>query len=190
MNEKLYSLRALTDKYCAYKIYSHQNRVVQFSDILFKHFSPLMDLDEEDKEILILAAQVHDIGKLKDKKLHHKYSMDIILNYSDIKDSIGDINEAVAVLAYSHRHVLFQDINCLEYKMKNKFLQLISILRVADALDYYEKDNIKVLDVHVNNEFVLIYVNKNFNKESIVNFDKKKELFEEITNLKLLLVSK
>jgi|GEM_PF-5365546 len=164
----------------------HAQRVQTLSLKLFRdlsEFFPLMLSQlSTQKNLLEIAAQLHDIGSLIERELqepHNKIGAKLIL-----RSGIDELGEAetlvVAALIKYHRgkdpdekHKIFSQLNEAQKAM---VLAFAAILRIADALNC-EDFTLK----HTENGFIINPVSK----PDKTFFDKKKKLFEKVFETKI-----
>ena len=117
---------------------AHANCVSAAAQALFQAMQPEHQLKRSHEVILMVAAQLHDIGMFIGNSGHHKHSKYLIEN-SDIF-GLGEKNvQLCALVARYHRRALprngHTDYAALTREERLVVNKLASILRVADALD-------------------------------------------------------
>lgn len=116
----------------------HPLHVTWLSEKLFDDLKPVHQMGDREKEYLVAAAMLHDIGFLVSVKSHHKHSANLILN---LKISDTDLHDRtiIANIARYHRKSMpsfkHQIYNKLSKEDKKMVSVLASILRIADGLD-------------------------------------------------------
>lgn len=111
--------------------YKHTKRVVK----LCKYFSEVLEV--ENRNILIKAAWLHDIGKIESDKKHHKRNIVIpILEDNNYKNK--KIDDIVYIIE-NHKGKFNPDKLILES----------AILRMCDKLDKYNKIKKRKQEVYV-----------------------------------------
>jgi len=181
---------ALSKFYSEDKVLYHEIRVNYFANVLFDSLINNNELDDIDKDLLMASALLHDIGKSKDKKFHNRISKDIIMEDIRFKETLKNLREPISIVAYSHRKELYEDLYFLDKDISKRLLLIISILRLADVLDFYENPNYKIQGITQNADNIIIKTNipYSIDFEKILNY--KKLLLEELFSKKLKLVFK
>ncbi len=103
----------------------------------------LHDMGDRERFWLEVSALLHDIGRKVDEDDHHIYSRRLILQFRQLEKRIGftELN-IIAWIAFFHRNKpdprKYEDSEWQKILHSDKgltLLKLISILRIADALD-------------------------------------------------------
>lgn len=125
-------------KYSSSERLTHLQNVACYSDTLINLLFELYHFNESERILLRYSSLLHDIGYFINNKAHHKHSKYIILS-DELLDKLP-INERaiLAVIVASHRKKLDKDISYYPKEKQLKIIQLIAILRLADALDFQE----------------------------------------------------
>lgn len=117
---------------------AHMEHVARLSALLFDATQDLHRLGANERDLLICAALMHDIGFAVAEKGHHKYSMHVILK-AEIPPLTTGERLIVANVARYHRkalpklgHPRFAQLRPAERKVVRA---LAALLRVADGLD-------------------------------------------------------
>jgi exopolyphosphatase/guanosine-5'-triphosphate,3'-diphosphate pyrophosphatase len=128
---------------------AHAEQTERIALRLFDELRPLHELGREEREILRLAALLHDVGTYISANGHHRHSY-YIIRYSDLAGLPAERRELVARVARFHRkalptprHELMADLSKKEQKVVER---LAALLRIADALDREHRR--AVTDVH------------------------------------------
>lgn len=172
------------------KVLHHELRVSSFANVLFDSLINNMELDDIDKELLIASALLHDIGKSKDKKFHNRISRDIIMEDLRFKETLKNLRAPISIVAFSHRKELYGDLYFLDKDISKRLLIIISLLRLADALDFYENPNYKINKITSNSNNIAIQTNIPYSIQFEKTLNNKKLLLEERFNKKLKLIFK
>lgn len=129
---------------------AHSRQVAKLSLILFDALQASLKLDENDRELLELAAYMHDIGYHISHRAHHKHALYLIRN-ADLKGFRQDEIEIMAHVARYHRRSTPKKRHTeywrLDKPIKTRIKKLAAIIRVADGLDRSHYQN--VLDLRV-----------------------------------------
>ena len=143
--------------------FMHSRRVTQFSLSLhdgLKKAGLVTDGEVNDsRSILQAAALLHDVGKSKGNKAHHKASFRLIRKLSQPLGWSARELELAAIVARFHRGALptprRKTLQRLAVDDRNTAMQLAGILRLANAFD--TRNGIKPhLDVAVDDRAVLV----------------------------------
>lgn len=170
------------------KVLHHEIRVSSFANVLFDSLINNMELDGIDKELLIASALLHDIGKSKDKRFHNRISREIIMEDLRFKETLKDLRTPISIVAFSHRKELYGDLYFLDKDISKRLLIIISLLRLADVLDFYENPNYKIKKIASNLDTIAIQTNIPYSILFEKTLNNKKLLFEERFNKKLKLI--
>lgn len=117
---------------------AHGIQVARLAESLFDDLAELHELSADDREILIAAGILHDIGQRISYKRHHKHSY-YLISQSELPGLDLDEVELVANVSRYHRradpstkHLHFE---ALDEEDRERVTRLAAILRLADALD-------------------------------------------------------
>ena len=116
----------------------HSRQVAQLALELFDSTVALHGLDVEDRELLELAALLHDIGEHVSRDGHARHSAYLIEN-GDLRGfSPVEINMLSCLGRYHVRgrpRESFQAWDSLERNDRDRVMKMLSMLRIADGLD-------------------------------------------------------
>lgn len=140
---------------------SHCKQVTKLAIQLFKKTRSLYHLGKKEKEYLIYASLLHDIGYIIDSISHNKHSCKFIMNNSHLRWNKKK-RKVIACIARYHRgsfpkksHKICGTLS----KKKQKIITILSaLLRIADGLDYTHQNSVKSLDVQIDKDKVTITV--------------------------------
>ncbi len=168
----------------------HAQQVAELCDMLFDGLKETLGLKKGDLLYLLLAAYLHDVGGFVYNRAHHKHSEYIISNLNLFRLS-GEEIKLIACCGRYHRkgapaetHFLY---NSLPRDKQVLVQKLSSVLRIANALDRSHKQKVKKINVKFNRTqdiTLTVTVAGNFLLEK-VDFQEKKEMFEEISGNKV-----
>ncbi|MCM8813418.1 MAG: HD domain-containing protein [Candidatus Omnitrophica bacterium] len=171
---------------------AHAEKVAQISRILFDNLKGHLGLRDPELIYLLIAAYLHDAGMFIHNRAHHKHSEYIIMNLDLFRLTEAEMR-LIACVARYHRKALPRGthpvFNGLPPEQQLLVLKLASLLRIANALDCSHKQKIH----HVHIEFsrsrditLIISSAENLLLEKL-EFNDKKDLFEEITGAEIKL---
>ncbi|HEX4770968.1 MAG TPA: Ppx/GppA phosphatase family protein [Bryobacteraceae bacterium] len=116
----------------------HAEHVAKLSQSLFNSLQNVHKLPAEAGKLLESAAYLHDIGHFVSATGHHKHSAYLVAN-SDMPNFTDKERTTIAALCRFHRKTLPQprhsQFQNLEPAGKRTVLNLLPLLRIADALD-------------------------------------------------------
>lgn len=137
----------------------HATQVDRLACVLFDNLAPLHGLGPSDRQLLRVAALLHDIGDFVSSAAHHKHTQYIIEN-TDLMGLGKEQRTLVGCIARYHRraapspkHASFKKLTSADRKRVRK---LASILRIADALDRSHRSKVRKLDVRLTDEAIVI----------------------------------
>ena len=181
-NEEL--LKVL-DKYNAFDIKSHAKKVSNCALLLFDSLSPYYEFNNAEKNLLHYSSILHDIGYFINKKNHHEHTKYIILKEPllDIVPTV--LRDSLAIIASSHGKHIDNSIYLYSYKEKITILKLISLLRIADALDHKHYLGVSVEKVEIKNHTLNIQIKGEASNIILKSIRKKSPLFSKIYNISI-----
>jgi len=169
---------------------NHSEQVRKLSLELFNALQDLHKLGKRERCWLECAAILHDIGLSQGTKAHHKKSLNLILNETQLPFTSTE-RRVIANVARYHRK------GCPQYKhynfkplspeLRRKATTLVGILRLADALDFSHQSIVQNVEANVSFENVTIQGSvllKPLLEEYAVN--KKKDVFEKAFKKKVV----
>ncbi len=137
----------------------HARKVAGLSAELFQALRPLHRLPAESGKLLEAAACLHDSGHYVSDTGHHKHSAYLVSN-SDMPGFTAAERQAIAMLCRFHRkampdarHTAFQS---LSPEMRQMLVNLIPLLRIADALDRGHQQRVDDVECQMRNGSVLL----------------------------------
>lgn len=160
----------------------HGIQVSRLAGRLFDELAELHDLSDDDREILVAAGVLHDVGQRIAYKRHHKHSY-YLISESEIPGLDANEVELVANVARYHRradpspkHLPFE---ALDEEDRGRVTQLSAILRLADALDREHMQKVKAVSAAVRDSRVELTLEGDGDLElELWALAKKKPLFE------------
>jgi exopolyphosphatase/guanosine-5'-triphosphate,3'-diphosphate pyrophosphatase len=161
----------------------HADQVAKLSLRLFDSLKRLHKLKPKWKKYLSEAAYLHDTGKGITPVNHALHSFYIVSNahFASMDDWE---KEFVAHLCLMHTAGKVTAKNLPFWREKNKrqaFLKLLSILRIADALDRQHRSLVRIDKVTFQPQFVTLkIIGKDPINLELLGVEQKKELFEKL----------
>ncbi len=149
----LASARTLASQFKADE--KHAEKVLELSEQIFKQTHSLHKLSKESLRHLQVAALVHDVGHYIADQNHHIHSQ-YLVTMSPITGLTERERILIALIARNHRHleVVLELIKKFSLTRKEQLsvLKLISILRIANALDKSHAGSVKSIDIRIKPE--------------------------------------
>lgn len=125
------------NKYIFYRNHKHEKNVVFFALSLFDMLKTTFNFSLEERNLLKYSATLHDIGYFIDSKTHHTYTKNLILTDHIFNKLPKELRLMLAIVASGHRKKYIPaEIDLFNMEIKKKLLNLIALLRIADALDH------------------------------------------------------
>jgi putative phosphoesterase len=171
---------------------SHAEQDRKLALMIFDQTKQLYSLGGKERYWLECAAILHDIGLSRGTQGHHKSTLRLILNDSQLpftyheRYMIGGIARYHRKAIPNKKHFNLKPFNHIE---REKIALLSSILRVADALDYSHKSVVQRVDVKLSPNHIILEITAlgehSLEEKSVM---KKKDLFEKVFKDELTLV--
>jgi exopolyphosphatase/guanosine-5'-triphosphate,3'-diphosphate pyrophosphatase len=171
----------------------HARRVGMFARQLFDGLRVRLGLERDDLNYLLIAAQLHDIGKFVSASAHHKHSEYLIAALNLFRLNEEEVKLIACVARYHRRspprtaHPLYA---ALAAPNRIKVQKLAALLRLADALDRSHTGRVEALRVRTT-ESGAVEVHVRAAAEPLLerlSFEMKKDLFCEIAGCDVRLV--
>ncbi len=128
----------------------HAEKVLELSEQIFKQTHSLHKLPKESLRHLRVAALVHDVGHYIADQNHHLHSQ-YLVTMSPITGLSERERMLIALIARNHRHLEVELELIKKFSLTRKeqlsVLKLISILRIANALDKSHSGSVKEIDI-------------------------------------------
>src|SRR5438105_10772604 len=116
--------------------------------------------NEKSRPIIRMAALMHEVGRSRKEKAHHKKSLRLIRDLTPPLGWTSDDLCLAGVVARYHRGALPQprhkDYAELPADQQAQAVQLAAILRLANAFDSGGRGHIKGLEVHKKDGFLTV----------------------------------
>ena len=169
----------------------HARHVASLALDVFDETKSLHLMGHTERNYLLTAAILHDIGNVISTRSRQKHSQ-YIVNAQDFpffneeeKNIIGNIVRYHRSSLPKKTHVEFM---ALPHKARMTVMKLASLLRIADSLDNSQRQNVKHIRFNREESRLTATVDSSDEPFSIENsFNTKKDLFEDFFGIKLQL---
>ena len=137
----------------------HAGQVLMFSEKIRRSLKNILIIKPDERTALIGSAVLHDIGYYTNINDHNEYSYRII-NSLNIPGLNREILENIAFCAYFHGDRKYFPSDIANYRISSEreltVKKVISILKIADALDASHMQLIKDIKIEVLDKAVRI----------------------------------
>ncbi len=158
----------------------HEVRVKRYCLQLFDFLAGDYALTREERNLLEASAWLHDIGHSVSVR-RHDYHTRVLINDDLCFDILpGKLRSALAIIAGGHRKKVSSDIFKHKKKRQKTIYMLTSILRVADAIDYYRRDDVSIEQLRWDERSVVMSFKGSMLDLIFERIKKKGSLFEEM----------
>jgi len=181
LNEE--QLLEVLDKYNLFDIKDHGKKVSIYALRLFDSLNPYFEFKIEERNLLHYSALIHDVGYFINKENHHQHTKYIILKEPLLDNVPNNLRENLALIAYGHGKSIDDTLNSYPHKEKAIILKLISILRIADALDHKHNLGVSLEKVEIKDNTLNIQIKGEASKLIFKKIKKKSDLFYKIYNI-------
>lgn len=186
------SCRGVAEKY--WPDMKHSEQVKKLSLELFDALQNLHNLGMRERCWLECAAVLHDIGLSQGANAHHKNTLKLILNETQLPFTSSE-RCVIANTARYHRKGCpknnHYNFTSLSRELRRKVTVIASILRLADGLDYSHQSIVQNVEAQVKLDNVsisgVVLLNPILEEQA---FNKKKDLFEKTFAKKVVLIWK
>ncbi|MGC9010270.1 MAG: dual specificity protein phosphatase family protein [Sulfolobales archaeon] len=167
----------------------HVSKVLELSIEIYTQLKQLdiIVLSKDLEKALYASAILHDIGKAEDPLNHWEKSYEIILSRrNEIDKALGEgFAEKIAYLARFHGEQEIRD------PLSREMLEALSILRIADGLDYaYENEEVKqVILEPEGREIIYAVIHGYICFTDIERAQIKSRLFKELTGKNIIFLN-
>lgn len=176
-------LLKVLDKYNVFDIATHGKKVSNCALRLFDSMNPSYEFKDEERNLLHYSALLHDIGYFINKENHHQHTKYIILKEPLLDNVPSNLRYDLALITSSHGKSIDDSLDFYPSKKKIIALKLISLLRIADALDHKHNLNVSLEKVELKNNALNIYIKGDASKIILKKLEKKSSLFSKIYNI-------
>jgi len=176
-------LLTVLDKYNVFDIKSHGVKVSIYALYLLDSLNPYYEFKDEERNLLYYSALLHDIGYFINKQNHHLHTKYIILKEPLLDNLPNDLRDNLAFIASAHGKSIDHILDFYTHKEKDTVLKLLSILRIADALDHKHNLDVSLEKIEIKNYTLNIHIKGEASTIILKNIKKKSSLFSKIYNL-------
>ncbi|QLY79771.1 HD domain-containing protein [Clostridium intestinale] len=173
-------LLATAKKFSVNNILEHEIRVADFSMMIFDTIQANFNMSHNSRNLLYYASMLHDLGYFIEKDKHHKHSKYIILTDPAFKSLPIELKMYLSIMVASHKKKLDKNIYMFEIKIQEELIKLISILRIADALDHKHNLQVQLKDIYIKQDKLNLNLNGEKSFLILDRFNKKSELFKTV----------
>ena len=128
----------------------HATQVDRLACVLFDKLTSVHELGPRDRQLLRVAALLHDVGDFISSAAHHKHSQ-YIIEHTDLMGLSEEQRRLVGCIARYHRrarpnakHASFKKLTPAERRRVRK---LAGLLRIADALDRGHRSKVRTIEI-------------------------------------------
>lgn len=173
---------------------THAEQVVDLALSLFDQTQSIHGMSRNDRELLHYGALLHDIGEHIAMEDHDKHSAYLIEN-SRLRGFSPSEKKALTCIGRFHRRgapkIDFGPFGQLDDEWQNTVIKLVSILRIADALDRSHESVVNRVEVVIDADRVTIHPHARgeFELEAF-GLRRKRSLFEQTFGVKVTIAPK
>ena len=172
----------------------HCDHVADLAASFFDQTKELHKLTEREKEYLICAAKLHDIGYHIAHAQHHRHSYYIIRNSELLGFNENEIRVIANIARYhrkSHPKKKHPEYEILSAENKIVVKKLASILRIVDSLDRTHSGKVSKINLTENSRILEIDPNVPLSEIEVESWslERRKGLFEEVFGKRIKLVN-
>ncbi|WP_291633511.1 HD domain-containing protein [Clostridium sp.] len=171
------------DKYNVFDISTHGKKVSSYALRLFDSLNPCYEFKDEERNLLYYSAILHDIGYFINKEKHHKHTRYIILKEPLLDNVPSNLRDDLALIASGHGKSIDDSFDFYPNNKKIIILRLISLLRIADALDHKHNLHVSLEKVELKNDTLNIHIKGDDSNLILKKIKKRSSLFLKIFNL-------
>ncbi|MDR2855152.1 MAG: HD domain-containing protein [Methanomicrobiales archaeon] len=172
-----------------YTSYAHEVHVSMLCGLLFDELHSLFPTYTiQERDILICAGLLHDIGNSRGIKGHHKASYELIHMEGEKNQHFGlshDSLEIVALIARYHRKAVpsmnHEAYAILSSEAQERVRKLSALLRIADGLDYLHDQAISKLTCTIQDTWIECQCTSNNDWSLMNNMARAKEKAEPLS---------
>ena len=170
----------------------HASHVLEHALFLFDRLKESHGMGGRERLLLVAASYLHDIGTFVRTSGHHRHGEYIVLN-SEIFGLQRDELVLVANLVRYHRKAApspsHPNYMSLPREDRAVVLKLSAILRVADALDRGHTQRLKLIDLEMKEDHLILQTDcqGDLSLERL-SLSEKADMFEDVFGLKVVLL--
>lgn len=178
---------ALSEKYSDVKTFHHHGKVMYLCQRLMHEVREILEINEKDEKLLLYAALLHDIGEKIAKENHHIHSRNLIITENDFKVFKDDKRKKVSLMVLAHREEIPREILTYSEDEQDTLLSMISVLRLADAIDNVRGEELALSEIKVVGDRLFFRFNKSIPEKSLRKITKKGALFEMLSGKEIII---
>ncbi|MBU3112546.1 HD domain-containing protein [Clostridium lacusfryxellense] len=171
------------NKYNVFDITTHEHKVSIYALRLLNSLNPYYGFRDEERNLLNYTSLLHDIGYFINKESHHNHTKYIILNEPLLDDIPKDLRRNLAFIASGHGKFVDETLVFHSQKEKDTALKLLSILRIADALDHKHNLGVSLETVEIKNHTLNIQIKGDASNIISKKVKKRSKLFIQLYNI-------
>lgn len=172
---------------------SHSKHIAKLSLQLFDNLKEIHNLGKIERELLKVAAYLHDCGFYISHDKHHKHSYYLILN-TEMPGFTNQESELIANICRYHRKSLpknsHNNYTNLNENDKKTLWVLGGILRLVEGLDRRQLKNVENLFLELKKNILTISIMQDADIDIDIELwsaERRKDMLEEAINLKIIL---
>ncbi|MEB3238083.1 MAG: HD domain-containing protein [Candidatus Sericytochromatia bacterium] len=128
---------------------SHARKVADLAGQIFDELAPLHHGSRTERDLLVAAALLHDVGHLVGERDHHRHSRYLIRRDSLLGGWSPEARDWVGILAANHRKVREVAMKKVPKPVREAARLWTSILRIADVLDRDHRQEARIWTVDI-----------------------------------------
>lgn len=128
---------------------SHARKVADLAGQLFDALAPVHGGSRPERDLLVAAALLHDVGHLIGERDHHRHSRYLIRRDAVLAGWSPEAREWVGLLAANHRKVREVQMKKAPKPVREAIRPWASILRIADVLDRDHRQEARIWTVDI-----------------------------------------
>lgn len=133
---RMRSVRALREEFLGDD--PHPAHVAELAHQLMEQTAPLHGLTDDERELVAVAAQLHDVGRALSLSGHHRHSA-YLVEHADLRGLSPDALGVVLSLVRFHRggppKVSYPPFRAMDPTARGRVRLMAAMLQLADALD-------------------------------------------------------
>jgi exopolyphosphatase/guanosine-5'-triphosphate,3'-diphosphate pyrophosphatase len=167
----------------------HADQVAKIALSLFDQLRPIHEMGSDQRNILEMAALLHDVGHFVSEKAHHRHGEYLIHN-AEIPGLGGWRREMVAALVRYHNaksepQIEHASYAALDGPQRHDVRLLTSLLRIAEKLESEHAQRISGVDVQISGHRAVFLVRaSDGTRLDLAGLNRKLDLFQKEFHLK------